>query len=165
MGSPVGLRCTRGRVAQLLSGRVHAARDLVLEHRIIDASGRHRVVMVCLRAHCGADGRPLRLSGSAVDVTNAERAHYVSAEPTVEGLQAQLVDLTKAVESRDLIGQAKGILMERYKISADDAFGLLRQASMSHQLKLTAVADQLVFSGQLPSDDPKAGRGRNRTAT
>ena len=106
--------------------------------------------MSYIRAELGPDGRAARLGGCAIDVTNADRAHYVSDEPTVEGLQGQLVDLNRAVESRDLIGQAKGILMERHKISADEAFALLRQVSMSNQVKLTAVADGLAFSGQLP---------------
>ncbi len=149
----------RARAARIFSGRTPSLKPLVWEHRITDALGRSRVVVLYIQAEFAQDGRPLALRGSAVDVTQAERAHYVSDEPYVAGLHAQLVDLSKAVESRDLIGQAKGILMERLKISADEAFDLLRQTSMAKQVKLTAVADELVFSGQLPELKP-AGKVR-----
>jgi AmiR/NasT family two-component response regulator len=45
-----------------------------------------------------------------------------------------------AVVNRDLIGQAKGILMERHRITADTAFALLAEASQHRNVKLTEVA-------------------------
>ena len=59
-------------------------------------------------------------------------------------------NLALGMAGRDLIGQAKGILMERYRITADDAFELLRTASMATQLKVQAVAGRLVDTGELP---------------
>jgi hypothetical protein len=53
-------------------------------------------------------------------------------------------NLQRAVDSRDQIGQAKGILMERRGISADEAFDALRRASQSLNVKLTQVAQTLV---------------------
>jgi GAF domain-containing protein len=65
--------------------------------------------------------------------------------------EAQRADqLRTAVTSRDLIGQAKGILMERYKISAEAAFGVLARTSQDQNTKLVAVAGQLAESGELP---------------
>jgi GAF domain-containing protein len=55
-----------------------------------------------------------------------------------------------AVASRDLIGQAKGILMERHRITADEAFALLAQVSQDGNVKLSEVAARLVETGQLP---------------
>ena len=52
--------------------------------------------------------------------------------------------LAEALESRDVIGQAKGILMERRGISADDAFDTLRRASQALNVKLAQVAETLV---------------------
>ena len=52
---------------------------------------------------------------------------------------------------RQLIGQAQGILMERHKITDDQAFALLIKASQHTNTKLRDVADQLVVSGQLAS--------------
>jgi AmiR/NasT family two-component response regulator len=39
--------------------------------------------------------------------------------------------LRRAIESRDVIGQAKGILMTRQGVDADQAFALLRRTSQS----------------------------------
>ncbi|MEU7531757.1 GAF and ANTAR domain-containing protein [Saccharothrix sp. NPDC042600] len=55
------------------------------------------------------------------------------------------------MSSRDLIGQAKGILMERHKITADEAFAELTRASQHCNTKLHDVADQLTRTGQLPT--------------
>jgi GAF domain-containing protein len=56
-------------------------------------------------------------------------------------------NLRTALESRDVIGQAKGILMERYKISAIEAFNLLIVASQRTHLKLRDIADALAATG------------------
>jgi GAF domain-containing protein len=52
--------------------------------------------------------------------------------------------LAQALISRDVIGQAKGILMERYKISSERAFLLLTRVSQTSNRKLYDVADELV---------------------
>ncbi|MBG6223901.1 transcriptional regulator with GAF, ATPase, and Fis domain [Arthrobacter sp. CAN_A2] len=59
--------------------------------------------------------------------------------------------LHAAVDSRDVIGQAKGILMERHKITGEQAFIVLSMASQRTHLKLWDVADHLISSGELPS--------------
>ncbi|WP_258069877.1 GAF and ANTAR domain-containing protein [Arthrobacter sp. SX1312] len=58
--------------------------------------------------------------------------------------------LHEAVNSRDVIGQAKGILMERHKITGEQAFIVLSMASQRTHLKLWNVADHLISSGELP---------------
>jgi AmiR/NasT family two-component response regulator len=59
-------------------------------------------------------------------------------------------NLQLALEFRAVIDQAKGILMERHKLTADQAFQLLARRSMTTNRKLRDVADQLVLTGQLP---------------
>ena len=54
-----------------------------------------------------------------------------------------------ALSSRDVIGQAKGILMERFKISAQEAFEILVAVSQRRHIKLRNVADQLTRTGDL----------------
>jgi GAF domain-containing protein len=71
-------------------------------------------------------------------------AAYLSAHDRVEHLQA-------ALESRPVIEQAKGVLIERYKLTPDQAFHLLAQSSMNANTKLREVADHLVRTGELPT--------------
>lgn len=59
--------------------------------------------------------------------------------------------LHRALSTRDIIGQAKGILMERQRMSAGDAFDLLRRASQRLNRKLAEVARHLAETGELPS--------------
>jgi len=59
-------------------------------------------------------------------------------------------DLQAALDSRAVIDQAKGILMERHKVTADQAFQLLAHASMTTNTKVRDVADHLVHTGDLP---------------
>ena len=54
--------------------------------------------------------------------------------------------LQRAVDSRDLIGRAKGILSERFKVDDDTAFQMLVKSSQDTNLKLTAVAQWLTES-------------------
>ena len=60
--------------------------------------------------------------------------------------QTTNTQLSEALESREVIGQAKGILMERERCSADEAFGLLRGVSQRTNRKLRDVAQEVVDS-------------------
>lgn len=60
--------------------------------------------------------------------------------------------LARSVETRQLIGQAQGILIERYKITPDEAFALLIRASQDSNRKLREIAERLVHSGVLTSE-------------
>ncbi|CCG03881.1 ANTAR domain-containing protein [Blastococcus saxobsidens] len=68
---------------------------------------------------------------------------YESAVERAEHLQA-------ALESRAVIDQAKGILMERHKLTADQAFQVLARLSMVSNTKLRDVAERLALTGELP---------------
>jgi GAF domain-containing protein len=57
--------------------------------------------------------------------------------------------MRQALSSRDVIGQAKGILMERHRITADEAFRLLSKHSQQVNRKLADVARALAESGTL----------------
>jgi GAF domain-containing protein len=65
--------------------------------------------------------------------------------------EAQHADqLRDALNNRDVIGQAKGILMERHGVTADAAFGVLSRVSQAENLKLAEIARHLVETGKLP---------------
>jgi GAF domain-containing protein len=57
--------------------------------------------------------------------------------------------LNRALGTRDAIGMAKGILMERYHVDPDRAFRVLVRTSQQRQQKLRDVADELVRQGTL----------------
>lgn len=67
-----------------------------------------------------------------------------------EGEQARIDNLNSALASRDIIGQAQGILMERERITADQAFALLRRSSQHLNRKLRTVAQDVVDTGTIP---------------
>jgi GAF domain-containing protein len=58
-------------------------------------------------------------------------------------------NLRQAMASRAIIEQAKGILMERLKVTADAAFTALTRASQDNNVKLRDVAEHLVQTGEL----------------
>ncbi len=66
----------------------------------------------------------------------------------------KLQQFQQAISSRDAIGQAKGILMERHKISAKRAFTVLQDESIRTNRKLIDVAEQLVHSGHHGTGNP-----------
>ena len=72
---------------------------------------------------------------------------YQSAREMADNLQA-------ALESRSVIDQAKGVLIERYKLTPDQAFQLLAQASMHANRKVRDIADDLVRTGEVPLRGP-----------
>ncbi len=79
-----------------------------------------------------------RFAGVAVANMHA----YQSARELAGNLQA-------ALEARAVIDQAKGILMERHKLTPDQAFQLLAKASMATNRKLRDLAETLVTTGEL----------------
>jgi GAF domain-containing protein len=61
--------------------------------------------------------------------------------------------IERALGNRDLIGQAKGIIMCRYGVHADEAFEVLRRRSQRTNRKLLAVAEQVVETGMIDGVD------------
>ena len=59
--------------------------------------------------------------------------------------------LNTALDTRGLIGQAQGILMERYDLDEARAFEVLRRYSQDHNVKLRQVAEHLIATRRLPS--------------
>ena len=88
-----------------------------------------------------------RFSSEDVDV-----AHLLARHAAVALDHAREAEnLWRAIDARNLIGQAQGILMERFAIDADQAFAVLRRYSQDHNVRLQVVAQRLVESGRLPS--------------
>jgi GAF domain-containing protein len=79
---------------------------------------------------------------------------YQSARDMADNLQ-------RALESRAVIDQAKGVLIERYKLSADQAFQLMARASMHTNRRVRDIADHLVRTGELLGAQPPRDSGRS----
>jgi hypothetical protein len=95
---------------------------------------------------------PFAFSDTAQEIGLILAAHAsVAARAVAERstLHSLAGDLQQALLSRDVIGQAKGILMERLKITPEDAFDLLRRSSQQLNIKLRQVAHNLTDTGQL----------------
>jgi GAF domain-containing protein len=76
----------------------------------------------------------------AIAVGNAEAAARATDDVT---------NMRRAMESRAVIEQAKGILMERFKVTSEQAFTLLTHASQRSNVKLRDVAEELTATGVL----------------
>jgi GAF domain-containing protein len=59
-----------------------------------------------------------------------------------------------AMTSRQLIGEATGILRERFALTSDQAFAVLKRVSSQQNIKLFTVAQQVVETGTLPGSAP-----------
>ena len=77
-------------------------------------------------------------------------AQQASIAITVAVEREQLV---RARDSRGIVGQAQGILMERYHISADQAFAVIRRYSSALNQKLRLIAERIVSDRGLPELD------------
>lgn len=79
---------------------------------------------------------------AAQDVEDATKALTVEIQ--------RLENLHGALASRQAIGRAEGILMQRELITGEQAFDLLRRASQHLNIKLREVAQHVVETGDLP---------------
>ncbi len=86
------------------------------------------------------DDRSARYEGQAL------AAHVAVALATAQEIE----QLNLAMESRTVIGQAEGILMERFDINAAQAFEVLKRVSSHSNVKLHQVASELVRTRALP---------------
>jgi transcriptional regulator with GAF, ATPase, and Fis domain len=84
--------------------------------------------------------------GQAADAADVYAVHASSAIA-----RSQTADsLRSAVGTRQVIGEATGILMERHRIESQTAFGLLVRSSQNLNVKLRVVAEHVVRTGQDP---------------
>ena len=86
-------------------------------------------------------------SDDEVEVARVVAAH---ASVALAKLRSER-DLWRAIDSRHLIGQAQGMLMERFKLSSEKSFSVLRRYSQQHNIKLSEVAGELIRTGRLPT--------------
>jgi hypothetical protein len=123
--------------------------------------------LLCLRlALGGADraalvlyaGRPGVFDEAAV--TSASLLAPFAALAAEAHLRAHDVgNLTAALATSRQIGTAVGIVMARHRVSSDEAFALLRKASMDLNRKVHDIASEVELIGDLPRQGPVAAGG------
>ena len=90
-------------------------------------------------------GRADPFTDDSISIGSLLAAHAALAAAA----QVENAQLRSALQTRDVIGQAKGILMERYKLDAARAFGLLVAMSQHTNTKLRDLAAELAETGEL----------------
>lgn len=90
---------------------------------------------------------------NAFDEDAAELGRILAAHAAVALSSAQSEEgLRGALHTRERIGEATGIVMERYKLTGRQAFSLLVRASQNLNIKLRDLAEELVHTGAFPVD-------------
>lgn len=117
--------------------------------------------MLCFRLFVEGDTLgALNLHSKAADAFGEESrtVGLVFAAHAAVALSTAIHDeqMEEALQSRDVIGQAKGILMAREGITADQAFDMLRRASQRLNVKLRDVAGGIVERSGAPAGEEGA---------
>jgi len=96
-------------------------------------------------------GTPDAFNAEAQEIGLILAAHASVAAGAIrqrDALEEISHNLHEALSSRDVIGQAKGILMERLRITPEEAFDALRRSSQRLNVKLREVAARLAETGE-----------------
>jgi len=93
--------------------------------------------------------RPSRFTSSDLPLAR-DFAEHASIAIAVATERQQLL---RAIQSRGMVGQAQGILMQRYGISDDQSSEILRRYAQHLDAKLRDVADRVVRDRKLPELD------------
>lgn len=129
----------RAHVQDLLDYALQSEESFSSRHRFIDtAGGVHDAIVVADRM-LDDSGAVLGTAGYYIDLTDT--FDEARNETRQEVLDEALPDL---FENRATIEQAKGVLMYVYRVSAEQAFRVLQWRSQETNVKLRALAKQLL---------------------
>ena len=82
----------------------------------------------------------------SADACSAEELDDPTYPTTLAGSHERIDQLTEALETREVIAQAKGIIMAKEACDAEEAFAVLRRISQHTHRKLRDVAAEIVIS-------------------
>lgn len=103
--------------------------------RIIDSRGKERWVIVVGDRFYNNDGTPAGIAGFYIDIT----------DQFDRDVQKRLTEAVTSISARRaIINQAIGMVMLRYGVDAESAFALLTRMSQQSNIKLRAIAEQVV---------------------
>ncbi len=129
----------RAHVQDLLDYALQSEGSFSSRHRFIDTAGTVHDAIVVADCMLDESGAVLGTAGYYIDLTTTfdETRH----ETRQEVLDEALPDL---FENRAAIEQAKGVLMYVYRVSAEQAFRVLQWRSQETNVKLRALARQVL---------------------
>ena len=111
--------------------------------------GVHSVLSFQLYVHRTGTGA-LNLLGKkphALDIQSETTLAMLATQAAITLISARKeVQFESALASRDVIGQAKGIIMERFKLDAGRAFALITKLSQDGNIPVRKIAQQVVDS-------------------
>ena len=77
-----------------------------------------------------------------------------------QAMRAELTDLASRFDERKMVDRAKAILMRARQVSDDDAFQMLRTASMHSNQRLGRVSEHIIHSARFAEDVNQSGQLR-----
>jgi ANTAR domain/PAS fold len=129
----------RAHVQDLIQYALHSEESFSSRHRFIDTAGKVHDAIVVADRILDEGGAVLGTAGYYIDLT--ETFDEARHETRQEVLDEALPDL---FENRAAIEQAKGVLMYVYRIGAEQAFRVLQWRSQETNVKLRALAKQVL---------------------
>ncbi|BBZ49720.1 PAS and ANTAR domain-containing protein [Mycobacterium heidelbergense] len=141
----------RAHVQELLDYALRSAESFSSRHRFIDTAGNVHDAIVLADRMLDDAGTVVGTAGYYIDLTNT------FDEARQEALDVALPDL---FENRASIEQAKGVLMYVYRVSADQAFRVLQWRSQETNVKLRALAKQLLAEVTTLPSPPAAAQSQ-----
>jgi GAF domain-containing protein len=147
-------------LAAMASGSTVYIPDVATEDRWPDWRADVTAAKICSVLHV-----PMKAADQVIGVLSLYTQHPDAFTPDDEAIAyilarhasvavataRQETSLALAVDARKLVGQAMGILMERFDVDGDRAFAILRRYSQDTNTKLRDVAQHLIDTRKLPA--------------
>ncbi len=122
---------------------VPAARDLGIASILSVRLATHELTVGGLNLY---SSRPGVYDEDDVQVAHVYAAHAAAAL----AVSHQISTLQSALQTRHRIGVAQGILMQRFGVTIDQAFQVLRRTSQDHNIKLRDLAEDVIDARGIP---------------
>ncbi len=127
------------------------ARD-VLEHVVVATRDAPRPIVLFTEDHDKTNMEKAMAAGVSAYVVDGLKTERIKPVLDVamarfnadQKLRAELSDTKLKLAERKTIERAKGLLMERHKISEDEAYQKLRRMAMDKNLKLSELAQRIL---------------------
>ncbi len=134
----------RDRVGELIDGALRDGQAFAFEHRIVRPDGEQRTLQSQGRIDVGSDGKPVRMFGTGLDITDRKRAELIERE--IAELRARR---QQAMEINDSVVQ--GLAVAAYALDAND------HATARKAIRNTLEAVRSMISGLLDHRNLKPG--------